>query len=129
MTSKPANFERELAPLSAAVTTLRDLGKNLELGQPASQSDTPRNENSVQGWLGPHCPVASGEDTNVQQPVKFREALTALLNRYSKENGSNTPDYLLANFLIGCMDAFDLTVRRRDEWRGTEAKIQPTTGL
>ena len=49
------------------------------------------------------------------RPTTFRSDLTSLINKHSKENGSDTPDYLLANFLIACMDAFDLTVRRRDE--------------
>lgn len=48
----------------------------------------------------------------------FREELEKLLNRFSKENDSNTPDFLLANFMISCKDAFDLTVRRREEWYG-----------
>jgi hypothetical protein len=59
----------------------------------------------------------------------FRESLTQLINQYSKENSNNTPDYLLANFLIGCMDTFDLTVRRRDEWFGRENKISTTGKL
>jgi hypothetical protein len=45
----------------------------------------------------------------------FNNELRSLINRYSKESGSNTPDYLLANYLIGCLDVFDSTVRLRDQ--------------
>ena len=58
------------------------------------------------------------EKTLIVSPVNtFRVELTKLLNSHSKENGSNTPDFILANYLIGVMDVYDLTVRRRDEWR------------
>ena len=37
----------------------------------------------------------------------FEKELTDLLNRYSKENGSNTPDFILARYLIGCLKNYD----------------------
>jgi hypothetical protein len=46
-------------------------------------------------------------------PKTFTQELTALVNRYSKENGSNTPDYVLANFLQNSLAAFDLAVNQR----------------
>ena len=46
----------------------------------------------------------------------FRTELTKLLNKHSMEGPSSTPDFLLANFLISCLDTYDLTVRKRDEW-------------
>jgi len=30
-----------------------------------------------------------------------------LLNVHCAENASNTPDFILANYLISCLDAFD----------------------
>jgi len=48
--------------------------------------------------------------------TEFRKELEALINRYSKENGSNTPDFILAEFLIGCLDTFDKAVSRRSKW-------------
>lgn len=44
----------------------------------------------------------------------FRKALEELINEYSKENGSNTPDFILADYLIDCLDAFDNAVNRRE---------------
>jgi hypothetical protein len=48
----------------------------------------------------------------------FRDELETLINRHSVENGSNTPDFMLAGFLNSCLDAFDHTVRERDKWYG-----------
>lgn len=44
----------------------------------------------------------------------FEEQLRILLNKFSKENGSNTPDYILAEYLIRCLDTFDLISRKKD---------------
>lgn len=47
----------------------------------------------------------------------FRSELESLINRFSKENGSNTPDFILAEFLENCLDNFDKAVSARMEWR------------
>ena len=48
----------------------------------------------------------------------FRRELIALLNKHSKENGSNTPDFVLADYLINCLNNFNLTTQKRTEWYG-----------
>jgi ribosomal protein S27AE len=49
--------------------------------------------------------------------MSFLEELTKLLNRHSMESrGGNTPDYILAKYLLACLDAFDAAVRHREEW-------------
>lgn len=49
---------------------------------------------------------------------EFRKELAAVLNKYSMENGSNTPDFLLADYLIGCLRGLDTAIRMRDNWYG-----------
>jgi hypothetical protein len=44
--------------------------------------------------------------------------LAAALNRHSMENGSNTPDFILADYLIGCLMAFNTNVNQRSTWYG-----------
>lgn len=48
----------------------------------------------------------------------FRKELEELLNKYSMEKGSNTPDFILANFIIGVLEVYDLTVKQRTTWHG-----------
>ncbi len=44
--------------------------------------------------------------------------LAAILNRHSMENGSDTPDYVLADFLHGCLVAQQQALRARSGHRG-----------
>ncbi len=48
----------------------------------------------------------------------FVSELRALINRHSKENGSNTPDFILASYLNGCLMTFNATLNKRDRWYG-----------
>jgi len=52
----------------------------------------------------------------------FRDDLSSLLNRYSRENNSNTPDFLLSQYLSACLAAFDRAVAQRDSWYGIHPK-------
>jgi len=52
--------------------------------------------------------------------MEFKEELEELINRYSKENGSDTPDFVLAEYLEACLIAFDKGVNRRETWYGHE---------
>ena len=52
----------------------------------------------------------------------FRKSLVELLNKYSKENDSNTPDFILANYLIKCLDAYNETLQLREKWYGRNPK-------
>jgi len=51
---------------------------------------------------------------NEQQLEELRE----LLNKHSREGQSNTPDFLLRDFIVGCLEAFEKTVRQREAWYG-----------
>jgi hypothetical protein len=55
-------------------------------------------------------------DTNLIEDSEFEKELESLLNRYSKENGSNTPDFILAEYLTGCLENFNNTVGKRTNW-------------
>lgn len=44
----------------------------------------------------------------------FIKELAKFLNQHHRENASNTPDYVLANYLAACLDAFDIGVNIRD---------------
>ncbi len=62
-----------------------------------------------------------------EQPYKWlgesdspdlRSELTSLLNKYSRENASNTPDFILQEYMMDALRAFELGIERRDEWYG-----------
>jgi len=49
---------------------------------------------------------------------EFEKELTQLINKYSIENGSNTPDYILASMLIHQLELFRVIMIARDAWHG-----------
>lgn len=57
----------------------------------------------------------------------FQSELAELINKYSRENGSNTPDFILAQYLADCLNAFDAMVNAREGWYGRD-NAAPCTG-
>ena len=51
----------------------------------------------------------------------FEKKLRNLLNSECKENASNTPDFLLAQYLCSCLTAFDTAIQQRETWYGRDA--------
>ena len=78
--------------------------------------------------------------TNSEQAAynrkKFSEKLGDLVNTFSIENKSNTPDFILAEFMVYCLAAFEAASLRREAWfgisldvaRGWEGKIMQAMG-
>ncbi len=46
----------------------------------------------------------------------FERELAALINRYSQDSTLNTPDYILAQYLTGCLAAFAEAMRQMERW-------------
>jgi len=57
--------------------------------------------------------------------VPFSKALAALINKYSIESKSNTPDFILAQFLTETLDAYAKATYERDRWYGDWAAVPP----
>jgi hypothetical protein len=66
---------------------------------------------------------SSAKEVTPLTPVA--EEIRVVLNRYSAEAPSGTPDYILANYLIDCLKAFNEAVSLRSVWRGEP--IEQTT--
>jgi hypothetical protein len=49
---------------------------------------------------------------------EFRRELERLLNRYSSETDSQSPDFYMAMYLRDCFAAFNRAVVFRDQWYG-----------
>lgn len=49
--------------------------------------------------------------------LTFRKELEMLVNKYSLENKSNTPDFILACYLEASLNCFDLATTARDNWK------------
>ncbi len=53
----------------------------------------------------------------------FRKELENLINIHSMENNSNTPDFILADYLVECLKLFEKTSKRREKWYGKSLHI------
>jgi len=50
--------------------------------------------------------------------MNFQEDLRKLINVYSVESESGTPDFILAQYISDCLDTYARAVVSRDKWYG-----------
>lgn len=50
----------------------------------------------------------------------FRQELTELINRYSLETVSDTPDFVLAQYLLECLGTYNRTIAQRKDYWGVD---------
>lgn len=75
------------------------------------------NENEIQEQALDFIARTSRKgDEAAQNLTDFYDELVTLINKYSQERHSNTPDYLLADYMINCLTAYEKAVTRRDVW-------------
>ncbi len=55
--------------------------------------------------------------------TELEQEIAAALNRHSAENASDTPDFILAQFLLGCLAAWNQSVKARETWYGRDVKV------
>lgn len=56
--------------------------------------------------------------------------IAKILNIYCQELRSDTPDFILAQYLLRCLDNFSQTVQRREDWYGRKLlKDKPSPEL
>lgn len=57
----------------------------------------------------------------------FENELITLINRFSEENSSNTPDFILASYLMQCLSAWNNATQCRETWYGRNGQpCKPT---
>lgn len=54
----------------------------------------------------------------INKEIKLTVEIQTLLNKYSRENKSDTPDFILADYLFSCLKAYEEATNKRDEWYG-----------
>jgi hypothetical protein len=50
--------------------------------------------------------------------MSIKEDLKHIINSASRENESNTPDFILATYLYECLLSFEQAILTRDTWYG-----------
>lgn len=49
---------------------------------------------------------------------KLKKEIEQSINKYSLENYSDTPDFILAQYLVDCLKTFEKSVIAREVWHG-----------
>ena len=62
---------------------------------------------------------------NEDHQNSLRHEIEKAINRYSRENASDTPDFLLAEYLTDCLAAFEKATRERERWYGRYVVDKP----
>lgn len=68
----------------------------------------------------------------IERQAEFEKELKSLVNRYSIENASNTPDYILAQYLVDCLAVYAAAVQKRETWFGRDGRpteVKPTAPI
>lgn len=53
---------------------------------------------------------------DIKNSAKLEREIAALLNKFSAENDSGTPDFILAKFLFNCLENFNQATKERKKW-------------
>lgn len=62
-------------------------------------------------------------ESNNYVRLGFDKELESLINRYSMEAGSNTPDYILVEYLKNSLENYHNATRLRDNWYGGKRSV------
>lgn len=95
-------------------------GKNIEYQIGPAEEEWPDETveltDEAPGWEGPSSVVSLEDD------------LRAAINKHSRENSSDTPDFVLADYLIGCLHSYENAVANREKFAKGEANSHPFAG-
>ena len=59
----------------------------------------------------------------------LKDDLVALLNKYSQDSLANTPDFILADYLLNCLKAFRNASKLNQEWHQKDKTLGVGRGL
>lgn len=77
---------------------------------------------NLRDWHAAAC-APNVPPVRAENKGRFQAELYNLINKYSMENGSNTPDFILSKYLVACLDAFNEAVTTRTEWYAPEKPV------
>ena len=69
-----------------------------------------------------HEMVGVAKATVDERTRRLREGIVGVINQTCAECGSNTPDFMLADYLLDCLDTWDKFTGRRDKWYGVDMR-------
>ena len=71
------------------------------------------------------CEKGMKNDDGTLNKKDFQYDLEKLINCHSKENTSNTPDWVIASYLVRCLDGFNDCINLRERYYGRHLIKEP----
>jgi len=62
--------------------------------------------------------------TKEEQETEFKKEISSAINKACLENDSNTPDFILADYLNDCLKSFAKASMAREKWYGKSLSIK-----
>jgi hypothetical protein len=56
--------------------------------------------------------------------MDFKKELAGLINQCCKENESDTPDFILAEYMCDALAAYEKATNTREKWYGRESEME-----
>lgn len=93
-----------------------------------SDSEEISSANLKEVRLGAELGMGRIEPTVVKEEnySPLAQELQHVLNKYSAESVSGTPDFILAEFVLDSLKAYNAAVVKRADWRGEMAEFRPS---
>lgn len=64
------------------------------------------------------------DETETIEDNDFQQELRNLINKHSRENGSDTPDFILAEYLDNCLTTFEIAIRGRNMFYSPHPEVK-----
>lgn len=110
-----------VGPLKAAIHFLQILKCNAN----AVQGMDKQKYNELAAVLHEATDIVAAAEVSIKMepkaPQTLVQELTQVINRRNLEGGSDTPDFILADYLGRCLVAFDDCTKQRTKWYGLES--------
>ena len=68
-----------------------------------------------------NCNQDSQDEYNYKKQENFEDELRKLINKFNMESDSNTPDYILSQYMFSCLISFNTATQQRETWHGRNA--------
>ena len=69
--------------------------------------------------------MQTSDQSTAPTMTDFRKELESLINKNCRENSSDTPDFILAQYLTDSLESFDRAIIARETWYGRKKAMSP----
>ena len=121
---REAIADKEAADFKCTQCGYAYLGLQMEVFLEFGEPGCPNAEHGRMIMVKVHSKESNME---AMRRVAFRNDIQDVINRHSRENKSGTPDFILAEYLTQCLEAFDNAHTARKQWHQSRDTLDKTS--